>query len=271
MTCIYIYQEGLIEVLSRNGRVRLVTVNLARLLHGHHGGLLKNDGDIAVAFSILRQRMNDVTCGFSPIYWRWKMMELGWNFAMEFHRLERIIATSKHDWVRKNPVTQRGTIFAFRGTDFSFKAYNKIALLEKYGEVLPGHIPISRIEVVLKRKKLSEVTHPNDYFCSIRFRTACQWLRSCTTKMDDVVLLDNTPGKGPKSRLALILALAEEEGWRPTGVRAFDLATENIHQRTTERLRKEVHSIVLHRSRWSWKSLFPSDGSWPPPIETIGT
>ena len=263
---IYIFGDNLIRVMMICGTITSVEVNLALLLFGDHGHLLKSDAEIIAALALLEEMLDQISIKRNPATkqtWIFKSIELGWNFPGPFSFFEARVAPARHRWVRRPAQLTRGQAFKFDGENFALKFYDKGRLLKRCGEGGSSTAPMTRVEVVLKGKKLREVTGLNGPVETISFADACSWLRHCVELLD---VPDAVKTAGEVDRLAELCLLADRDRYFPNGRRVFDLLTDGACAKSAYRLRKRMAALQPMLDQWKWSNLFPAN-SWPPPHE----
>jgi hypothetical protein len=258
-----------IRVTVKGDYVDSVQFNPARLLHGDHATLIRNQEELTKALNLLSEALNEFSVVVAPReQWRVTSIEMGWNFPVDYLAIEPLLISCRHPWVRKKPILQAGMEWAVRGVMFLLKVYNKSKLLIRAGQIQttvsgrPQHA--TRVEMKLSGRKLSEQFAS----CGIEgFPTFAQIQHLIRAALE---VMETTPvavAKSEASELASLVAQLALEGVKVGGRDPLDFVCHGMTAPRARRLRRRVDAAVVQRSQFSVALLFGPAGTWPPPLE----
>ena len=262
-------KDRLIKVYADPSLITRIEVNPARILHhGKHGGVIKNNDELHHAFQLLSHRLNDIseTNINGPERWKFNSLEIGWNLSVPFEELERHLLSIKHPWVRNRPSHCRGKEITYKGSIFTLKVYNKAALLRTCREISGATPPMTRVEVVLKGKKLFKVTGLYGYNEPFSFDDAWGWFLKCLQAMNRPTIRQCQHDQDSNA-LAELCACALDDRYFPSGMSPLDFVMQGKSESTRYRFAKAVNSVRMTRKPWSLLDYFPSSN--PTPVELL--
>lgn len=261
----YSHKASGLEVTGCMWTVDRIRVNMARLLHGgFHGGVLDATA-IQQAFNELTRLLDEISDrrdATQPDRFKFTYVEWGWNLQMAYEDIEPRLLNIRHPWIRRTVGITAGERVSLPGENFSLKVYNKSKVLKRCREV-KGECPdVTRIEIMLKGRKLYRVTGWKNYRLPPTFDECWELLLSCVEKLQfQAMKTRKTSSK--QSPLAEFCAQALCDGYRPQSMNALDYVLRGASASTRYRLRKEVEAIQFELKPWSLLSFLRGMESTP--------
>lgn len=264
--CVHEFEGGLLRVESCMGNVHLCTVNLARLVHGgSHGGVIDSQKTVEHAFRELTRLLDEISVRDNPNRpdrFKFIYLELGWNILHNYKDLERRLLNAKHPWVRRTVNVIPGEGLTFPGKEFGLKIYDKSRLLKHCREIA-GDVPnVTRIEVVIRGKKLKTVMGGGEFRLPPTFEECWAWFLSALYRMQFKPLKEPATRKS-NNPFAELCARALNDGYLPLGMNPVDFVLRDASKSTRRRFKRSVAEIQLSLSPWSWRDFFAPSNPTP--------
>lgn len=228
-----------------------VDCNLPKLLRGSYGYVLANDAEIYAAETRLAKILDEISHPSGPDTWIPKSLELGWQFPLPVADFIAAWRLGRHPYVRSAATITEGREIVFQGREFMLKAYNKHRMVGG----LPN--PTTRVEILLKRRKLRELvgSAPVQH---LDFTAGWNTLRNAVLLLDSerIGLMPSRPS------ITDLLAYGELYGWRAANRSMFELWAQGRDRSHVSTTRTAVSRRVRELATLDLRSCFPPE---PPP------
>lgn len=253
--------DRLIRVRSEGDMIKSVEVNLSRLLHGHHGGLIKNDAEVAEAWRRLEAALDEISFVPSPVpRWTPYRIDVGWNFESEFAAFTAPLMSAKHPWVRRTPFLIDRTTLWWKGCSrgFQLRVYDKSKMMRCRDR------NVVRVELQYGRDQIVKTLGADYTFARPTWDLGAQLLRNGLHVMPTHAVYAGALG------IAELLAILDLHNTHPLGERTFDAWARHHSRATVYRTRRKMDAFAMTCSGFNWRSWVP-ETSWPPAVELISS
>ena len=238
---------------GERGEVRYHEASLPRLLHGHNGRLIKNQGEVDAALKLLQQKADEV-CNASFLNHHYTRVDLVWQFRGDTADYILAHRNARHPRIRRGPSFYEPRSMAFKGSEMRIAIYDKVLEQSK----LKGDVV--RVEVQLRGGRLKEELGQGNRVVKLDFTACYEAYRR--------IMLGFVPSTIPKAgSIAEFLAIGEREGWESGGIPAFEIYTRGMCRRQVDRIRRDIAAFRPEHFKIDWSQLLPADGP-PEVVET---